>query len=172
MLRIRKESCALLSYLATFSLIAAIALILGIALVIVEMFIPGFGLPGISGIILIALGIYLQASSVQEAVLLLLCVVAILSIALFVMLFLTGKKRVEKNPIVLHTSINPAPQTDMSYFMGREGTVSTPLRPAGIADFDGVRLDVVAEAEFVEAGQRVRVIRADGNRIVVRHIKT
>lgn len=49
----------MLQYLAGFSVIAAVALILGIALAILEMFIPGFGLPGISGIILIVLGIFL-----------------------------------------------------------------------------------------------------------------
>ena len=43
----------MLSYLSAFSIVAAILLILGISLVIFEMFIPGFGAPGISGIVLI-----------------------------------------------------------------------------------------------------------------------
>lgn len=161
----------LLSYLSAFSVIAAIALILGVVLVIVEMFIPGFGLPGISGVLLIALGIFLQAKTLEEALLLLLVVAAILGVALFIVLCTARKNRFSKSPIVLNSSIHPAPQTDMQYFMGREGVTSTPLRPAGIADFDGVRLDVIAEAEFVPAGVRVRIVKAEGNRIVVRRIE-
>ncbi len=159
----------MLQYLAGFSVIAAVALILGIALAILEMFIPGFGLPGISGIILIVLGIFLQAKTAEEAVLLLLIVLAILGIALAVMLLVTKKKSFAKSPIVLSTT-NSAPQTDMNYFLGREGVVLTPLRPVGVVDFDGVRLDVAAEAEFVKKGEHVRIIKTEGSRIIVRKV--
>lgn len=160
----------MLSYLSTFSVIAAVALLLGIGLVVLEMFIPGFGLPGISGLILIGLGIFLQAKTVTEALLLLVAVVAILGIALFIMLMMTKTKGFSKSPIVLSASIHPEPANDMTYLVGKEGVVLTPLRPAGTADFEGVRLDVVAEAAFVPAGAQVRIIKAEGNRIVVRQI--
>ena len=159
----------MLQYLAGFSVIAAVALILGSALAILEMFVPGFGLPGISGIILIVLGIFLQAKTAEEAVLLLLIALAILGIALAVMLLVTKKKNFAKSPIVLSTT-NSAPQTDMNYFLGREGVVLTPLRPVGVADFDGVRLDVAAEAEFVKKGEHVRIIKTEGARIIVRKV--
>jgi membrane-bound serine protease (ClpP class) len=42
------------------------------------------------------------------------------------------------------------------------------LRPAGIADFEGQRVDVVSDGEFIAAGDPITVIRVDGNRIVVR----
>jgi membrane-bound serine protease (ClpP class) len=42
------------------------------------------------------------------------------------------------------------------------------LRPAGIAEIDGERIDVVAEGEMIEAGATIVVSRVDGNRIVVR----
>ena len=160
----------MLSYLSTFSIIAAVALLLGIALVVLEMFIPGFGLPGISGLILIGIGIYLQAQTITEALLLLVAVVAVLGIALFIMLLVTKSRGFSKSPIVLSTSIHPESQSDLAYLVGKEGKVLTPLRPAGTADFDGVRLDVVAEAAFVPAESTVRIIKAEGNRIVVRQI--
>lgn len=160
----------MLSYLSAFSIIAAVALIFGIALLVLEMFIPGFGLPGISGIVLIALGIALQAKTIIEALLLLAAVVALLGVALFIMLLVTRTKGFASSPIVLSTSIHPEPASDMAYLLGKEGKVLTPLRPAGTADFDGVRLDVVAEAAFVPADTAVRIIKAEGNRIVVRQI--
>ena len=41
------------------------------------------------------------------------------------------------------------------------------LRPVGTADFDGVKLEVLAEGEFIEAGKPVRVVRVEGRKIVV-----
>ena len=45
---------------------------------------------------------------------------------------------------------------------------TTVLRPAGTADFEGVKLDVVTEGEFIEKGRPLEVIRVEGRRIVVR----
>jgi membrane-bound serine protease (ClpP class) len=52
--------------------------------------------------------------------------------------------------------------------MGKQGRAWSPLRPAGIADIEGHRVDVVSEGELIEAGQPIEVIRVDGNRIVVK----
>ena len=48
-----------------------------------------------------------------------------------------------------------------------EGVAVTVLRPAGMAEFDGVKLNVVSDGEFIPEGERVRVSRVEGNRIVV-----
>jgi len=47
----------------------------------------------------------------------------------------------------------------------------TVLNPAGIAEFDGVRLNVVSEASYMTKGTKVKVIQVEGNRIVVRETK-
>jgi membrane-bound serine protease (ClpP class) len=60
-----------------------------------------------------------------------------------------------------------APERDSSW-LGRVGRATTPLRPAGIAEIDGERIDVVSEGEMIEAGTTIVVSRVDGNRIVVR----
>jgi membrane-bound serine protease (ClpP class) len=60
-----------------------------------------------------------------------------------------------------------APETDRSW-LGRTGTAVSPLRPAGIADIAGTRLDVVSDGGFIEALAVIEVTRVDGNRIVVR----
>ena len=54
--------------------------------------------------------------------------------------------------------------------MGREGTTLSELRPAGIAEIEGKRLDVVTDGEFVAAQQQVKIVEARGNRIVVRPV--
>jgi membrane protein implicated in regulation of membrane protease activity len=53
-------------------------------------------------------------------------------------------------------------------WLGKHGTTFSPLRPAGIAEIDGERVDVVSEGEFIDVGMPIVVTRVDGNRIVVR----
>ncbi len=52
--------------------------------------------------------------------------------------------------------------------LGKTGLAVGMLRPAGIAEMEGARVDVVSEGDYVEAGTSVRVVQVDGNRVVVR----
>jgi membrane-bound serine protease (ClpP class) len=63
------------------------------------------------------------------------------------------------------------PATD-AVWLGRVGRTISPLRPAGFAEIDGQRIDVVSEGELIESGAPVVVARVDGNRIVVRRTGT
>ena len=51
---------------------------------------------------------------------------------------------------------------------GRRGIAVTALRPSGLAEIDGARVDVVTSGEYVSAGEPVEVVRDDGYRRVVR----
>ncbi len=147
---------------------AAICLILGIALVIIEMFTPGLTVPGIAGIILIIAAIILTAGSFLDGMLMLLGVIAILSIALFFVLRSASKGMLSRSPIIKKdTEEEYLSVDDMKFFIGKEGKALTILRPAGTADFNGVRLDVVTEGSFVKQGVKVKVIRVEGRRIIV-----
>ncbi|RME93081.1 MAG: hypothetical protein D6766_08830 [Verrucomicrobia bacterium] len=52
--------------------------------------------------------------------------------------------------------------------LGREGVALTPLRPSGMAEIDGRRVDVVTEGGLIEPGTRVKVVAVEGLRVVVR----
>lgn len=54
--------------------------------------------------------------------------------------------------------------------LGKEGTVLTELRPSGSALIDGTPVDVVSEGTFIQKGEHVKVILANGARVVVRKI--
>ena len=62
-----------------------------------------------------------------------------------------------------------APADDLRR-LHRTGRASTPLHPAGIAEIDGERVDVVSTGELIDAGEEIEVIRVDGNRVVVRSL--
>jgi len=152
----------------------AICFIAGFALVIFEMFSPGFGAPGITGIILLVLGIVFTARSLLDALVILLIILAILAIALSLVLHSAARGRLSR-ALVLTDSLESQSgyigTEDLEYFLGKEGTTITILRPSGTADFDGVRLDVVSEGDFIPIGTKVKIIKVEGRKIVVRPIK-
>ena len=52
--------------------------------------------------------------------------------------------------------------------LDQTGVTLTALRPAGTAQINGKRVDVVTEGGFVDKGQPVRVVAVEGMRVVVR----
>lgn len=51
--------------------------------------------------------------------------------------------------------------------IGTIGTAVSTLRPSGIASFEGKRFDVVADGEWIEAGETVKITSTSGGRISV-----
>ncbi len=96
-------------------------------------------------------------------------IIILLCIALSIFIHSASKGRLSNSRLVLkEVATRPENENELRYFIGKTGTTTTPLRPAGIAEFDGVKLNVVSEGEFVEAQRPVTVERVEGNRIVVR----
>lgn len=58
--------------------------------------------------------------------------------------------------------------SDMKFWTGKEGTARSVLRPAGKVEVEGHILDAVTEGDFIEKGQKVRIVRGEGSRVVVR----
>jgi membrane-bound ClpP family serine protease len=120
------------------------------------------------------LGIIQTANTILEAFILIIIIIAILGIALTLALHSATKGRLSKT-LVLNDSLKKESgyigTEDLNYFLNREGTTLTVLKPSGIVDFDGVKLDVVSESEFLPKGTKVRVIKVSGRRIVVRKIE-
>ena len=111
-------------------------------------------------------GMYFQNSIV--------IILSIIAIAISVSLRSATKGKLSKSKIILHdVESNEAgyrSTEDLEIFLGREGTATTVLRPTGMADFDGVKLNVVSEGEFVSAGTKVQIVRVEGSRILVRTV--
>ena len=149
-------------------------MIVGVVLLVVEMYVPGFGAPGISGIALLVLGFVLLKPPLAEGLILFAILAAILCVALSVCLYSASKGRLSKSKLVLNDVAVPASvaeNNDLNYFIGREGVTHTALRPAGIGEFDGVKLNVVSDGEFIGQGKAIRVLSVQGNRIVVQEIE-
>lgn len=147
-----------------------VAMLVGYVLLVVEMCIPGFGVPGVAGTVLAILGLVVLQPTALQALILVVIYVALLCVALAICMHSVSRGRLSKSPLVLNevaTQADAPEHNDLAYFIGRTGTARSSLRPAGIADFDGVRLNVISEGDFIEQGARVRVDRVEGKRIVV-----
>lgn len=62
------------------------------------------------------------------------------------------------------------PDSDLGVAVGDWGVAMSPLRPAGKARFADHYLDVMTDGSFVDSGQQVRIVKLQGNRIVVREV--
>ena len=147
-----------------------IMMLVGVGLLVFEMYIPGFGVPGISGIVLLVVSFVLLGPTLAQGLVLFAILAAILCVALSICLYSASKGRLSKSKLVLNdvaVSADAAENNDLNYFIGREGVTHTPLRPAGIGEFDGVKLNVVSDGEFIGADKPIRVLSVKGNRIVV-----
>lgn len=153
-----------------------ICFVIGIGLMVLEAFMPGFGLPGISGIILevVAVALTWMNHGPMAALGMTLIVLSILAIAISMSLRSAANGKLSRSKLVLNdTESNEAgyrSTEDLDVFLGKEGVTTTVLRPSGMAEFDGVRLNVVSEGEFIQSGTRVQIVRVEGSRILVRTI--
>lgn len=156
--------------------LAIVLLLLGVVLMLLEVLvIPGFGVAGIAGIAAAVAGILLAAPNLEQGLISL--AVAVLGTAVLVLLFLRllPRRRSWRGLILeareeTRAGYSAAPQ-DYQAYLDRKGTALTPLRPAGIMLLaSGERLDVVAEGAFIARSTPIRVVKVEGNRVVVRPI--
>jgi len=174
--------------------------ILGILLLIVEIFVlPGFGIAGISGIILIFVGLFgmlvknppdefpwpesqldwqlftngtlgLLFGSVGFAVLAWLFAKYLPKLEFLSGLILTPA--VPKQGGEMEVSLTAPPESEVvGVKIGDIGEVISTLRPTGKARFGDAIVDVVAEGEFLGKGAEVEIIEIHGNRAVVKAVE-
>ena len=155
--------------------LAALALLLGILALLLEVFMPGFGVAGVAGIILIAWGIMLL--SVDATITFKSLVVGLIA---SIVVFILGIKLMSKFSLWQRLTLSKRQHNDEGYrassgaladYVGQEGIALTPLRPSGAVQVGGERLDVVSEGGFITAGAKVKVMRVEGIRIVVRALE-
>jgi len=60
---------------------------------------------------------------------------------------------------------------ELRELLGRVGTVITPLRPVGMCEFSGQRVECVAESGYVDKGKKVKVIDVESTQVTVRIIE-
>ncbi len=155
---------------------------LGVIAVAVEVFLlPGFGIAGVLGALLIGaavvlamLGNFPSGGDVMQAL-------AVLGASVFITLaiayaWLRHLPNSGRFTGLIHQGrahaaegyISALPRPEL---VGQAGVAVTDLRPAGVATVSGEKVDVVTEGEYIKAGARIEVMRAEGYRHVVRQVQ-
>jgi membrane-bound serine protease (ClpP class) len=152
----------------------------GLVLLFLELFvIPGFGIAGVAGIGALLAGLSLSmiggGASWEYIIRAVSHVVFSLLLALLASLLMLrwlprlpfGRRLILETGLGTGQMYASAPESDISW-LGKQGITISPLRPAGIAEIQDQRIDVVSDGEFIESEAPIIVTRVDGNRIVVR----
>jgi membrane-bound serine protease (ClpP class) len=155
-------------------------LVVGLVLLALEAFvIPGFGIAGVLGIasLLAGLGLSLVGAGVTPTRMLGAFVQVLLSLLLalggaavllrFLPRLPIGRRLVLATGLPSELPVGPPPEPVLPR-PGARGTTTSPLRPAGIADIGGARIDVVSDGGWVAPGEPVEVVRVEGRHVVVR----
>ena len=156
---------------ASVGALSIILFIVGLGLIIAEIFfIPGFGITGIAGIIILVIDVFVTAKSVYQGLLL----TGIFAFVVFAFVLLGSfmiSKGIVPQRLVLKDSTDKASgysgASERPELLGENGVTITELRPAGCALINGERTDVVSNGEFIEKGCEITVARVEGNRTVV-----
>jgi len=187
-----------LTGLATWWEVAVFAI--GITLLAIEIFvIPGFGITGLMGILFILISLFAilipnrpdelpwpksDFNDVQWQLLsngawgFSIGFVGFIIIAYILAKFLpkTGPfKGLVLEPalagVKMEADITAPPQKKGKLKADDIGFAITKLRPAGQAKFEDAVVDVVAEGEFIEKGQKIKIIQIQGNKVVIRKME-
>ncbi len=169
-----------------------LVVICGVGLLLLELFvIPGFGITGVAGLLLIIIGFV--ATFMPEdpgpiyrpefkytvdgvktglwviAIGLTASVAGMFALSRFMPRMPYLRKLIPDNPTLEAVAVVDA-LADVAR-VGDVGLTEGPLRPAGKARFGSTLVDVVSDGEFLPPGERVEVIDREGNRVVVRRIR-
>ncbi len=147
-------------------------ILVGLALIAVEVYlVPGFNVVGVFGFVLIlfAIGYAFSEAGLFGGVYAIIGT-GVMGGGLFYWMWTSGAW----DRFVLATNLkgdDAAAARESEHrarYLGKSGTAVTPLRPTGVAEIDGERIEVVTEGEFIAAGSKVRVVAMDRRRFFVR----
>jgi len=177
------------SFVGQFTMLAVLLFVLGLVLIGLEVFVlPGFGVTGISGILLIIFSLALvtlerMPETTQDwislgtrvsvfGISLVAAIIGAFVLAWYLPHLPYASRLVLAPPGEEGYGEEPlGPAADArAALLGAIGVAATTLRPAGKARFGDDFLDVMAEGDYVNAGSRIQVIEIEGNRIVVKEL--
>lgn len=145
----------------------------GLLLLVAEAFIPSGGLIGVLALSCVGLSLWKAFThSTALGVGFLAADLMLLPTAMIAVLYLW-----ERTPMAKRVFLAPPSPEDievshssqrLDHLVGELGRALTPLRPSGVVDFDGRRLDGLSEDGLIPSGALVRAVRVRGGQLVVR----
>lgn len=153
-----------------FELMMILCFIVGSGLIIAEAFIPGFGVAGISGIILEIAAIWAtwKLFGIGGALIALAGVLLLIGTAVFLSYRSAMKGRLSKSSLILKNREETVEKDSGDQWLGCEGVTVTALRPAGKIEAGDRRLNAASSGDYIEKGTPVIITGKAGDHYVVR----
>lgn len=148
-----------------------ILFVFAVLMFIIEMIVPGTGIFGISGVILLFYSVVSAASNLAIGLTSLAIGIFITILVIWILVKFFGMKLMWNRLVLISEQKNEEgyrSSEDRKELLGQIGITVTPLRPSGIALFGDRREDVVTEGEMIPANVKVIVTHVEGSRVVVR----
>lgn len=144
--------------------------VIGIGLVVIEALTPGLGLPGISGTVLLAAGVYLMWTAHGSAAGLfsLLGVLIVAAAAVLLSIKSAASGRLSKSKLILNEETPGADLKEASSLEGSQGVAITVMNPVGEIEINGKHMEALSDGGLLPKGTPVRVVRTEGKKIIVR----
>jgi membrane-bound serine protease (ClpP class) len=146
------------------------------ALLVAEVFVPSGGLLSVCSFACLAGGIviFFNFSTVAGWIGIIIAIIMIPTVLIFAYRIFPKTrfgKAVTLTPPKRDLG-DAIPDTDqLKELLGRTGVVLSDLRPVGMCDFAGRRLECVAETGYIEKDNNVTVIRVEGTQLTVRMVE-
>lgn len=145
----------------------ATLIVVGAVLLLLETVLPGM-VAGVVGMLCLAGGVVMGYTTYGPRIgnFILLGVAGGLTIAAILWVRFFPNSRLGQMFVTRQTVGNLG--VDRPELLNQAGTALTNLRPSGMAQINGKRVDVVTEGGMIERGTVVRVVAVEGLRVVVR----
>lgn len=159
-------------YVAGFAGVETLVLFtIALLFLVIELFSPGFGVMGILGAVSFVAAVISAAFDPVFGLFSVMIAFVITGIGVIIAIKVFGARGRWKKLVLEDVQKNQkgyVANQVKGELLGKEGVAVTPLRPAGIAQIDGKRHDVVSEGRMIPAGTTVQVVQVRGVRVVVR----
>ena len=153
--------------------VSAVLLLVGTCLAAVEVFLPGFGIWGVTGSICVVLGIIarmIEGGSVTQLFILIFIVLIIFTI-LFLLMIRSARSGLLSRTAIVETGVSvKETENEKEELVGKLGTTTTMLRPVGKIDIDGVTYCALTEDGYINENVEVEVVKVEGENIFVKII--
>ncbi len=149
-----------------------ILFVIGLFLLLAEIFfIPGFGLAGIGGIAAVLASIFLTFGNIVQATYSILIALGLSVIGFFLLIKYIPSTRTWRKFVLSTEQKKELGYTvgtkDLKRLTGKEGIAITPLRPSGIVEVNGKKLNALTRGEYADSNAKIKIISVEGNKIVV-----
>ena len=146
------------------------------ALIIAEVFVPSGGLISICAFVCLlgGIGIFFHHSTTTGWIgigIAIVMIPTVLAVAYKVFPKTRFGKSVTLAPPERQRGDAIADTSELKELLGAVGVVLTPLRPVGMCDFSGQRVECVAESGYIDKDKKVKVIHVESTQLTVRVIE-